>query len=140
MITRKFQFNSFTVVLTLLAGLVTLVANAQDKPAADKPATEKPKYTISEIMKALHKDKGGDSIGKKVQNGQGTKEDFAKLVEFYASLPLNEPPEGSAASWKEKSTSLLDAAKALNDGKEGAVAQYKKAVNCKACHDVHRGQ
>ena len=124
--------------MVAFVGLVTLLAHAEDKPVVDKTATEKPKYTTAEIMKALHK--GNDSLGKKVQNGQGTKEDFAKLVEYYLSLPLNEPPEGNAASWKEKSTVLLDAAKALNDGKEGALAQYKKAVNCKACHDVHRGQ
>jgi len=128
----------FVPVLAALVGLVALPANAQDKPAADKPAIEKPKYTTAEIMKTLHK--GNESVGKKVQSGLGTKEDFAKLVEYYGSLPLNEPPEGSAASWKEKSTALLNAAKALHAGQEGALAQYKKAANCKACHDVHRGQ
>ena|SRR6478609_3375177 len=133
----KKKFHIVNVVAALV-GLVTLLAHAEDKSVADKAATEKPKYTTSEIMKALHK--GNDSLGKKVQNGQGTKEDFAKLVEYYLSLPLNEPPEGSAASWKEKSTALLEAAKALNDGKEGALAQFKKAANCKVCHDVHRGQ
>src|SRR6478736_900962 len=125
-------------VLAAFVGLINLLAHAEDKPIADKAVTEKPKYTTAEIMKALHK--GNDSLGKKVQNGQGTKEDFAKLVEYYLSLPLNEPPEGDAASWKEKSTAVLEAAKALNDGKEGAVAQYKKVINCKACHDVHRVQ
>ena len=132
---RKFHIAN---IVAAFVGLVTLFAHAQDKPAATLAATEKPKHTTAEIMKVLHK--GNDSLGKKVQNGQGTKEDFAKLVEFYTSLPLNEPPEGGAASWKEKSTAVLEAAKALNDGKEGAVAQYKKAINCKACHDVHRVQ
>jgi cytochrome c553 len=99
-------------------------------------AGDEPKYTISQVMKALHK--GEDSLGNKVSKGQGTKEDFAKLVEYYSSLPLDTPPEGDDASWKTKTTALLDAAKALRDGKEGALAQYNKAVNCKACHSVHR--
>ena len=99
-------------------------------------AGDEPKYTISQVMKALHK--GEDSLGNKVSKGQGTKEDFAKLVDYYSSLPLDTPPEGDDASWKAKSTALLDAAKALRDGKEGALALYNKAVNCKACHSVHR--
>ena len=132
---RKFHLLN---VVAVFVGFVTLLAHAQDKPVTAPAATEKPKHTTAEIMKSLHK--GNDSLGKKVQSGQGTKEDYAKLVEFYTSLPLNEPPEGSAASWKEKSTAVLEAAKALNDGKDGALAQYKKAVNCKACHDVHRVQ
>jgi hypothetical protein len=99
-------------------------------------AGDAPKYTISQVMKTLHK--GEDSLGNKVSKGQGTKEDFARLVEYYSSLPLNTPPEGDDASWRAKTTALLDAAKALRDGKEGALAQYNKAVNCKACHSIHR--
>jgi hypothetical protein len=99
-------------------------------------AADKPKYTIAEIMKALHK--GEDSLGNRVGAGHGTKEDFAKMVDYYTSLPLDAPPVGDDASWKTKSTALLDAAKALRDGKENALAQYNKAVNCKACHSVHR--
>jgi hypothetical protein len=89
-------------------------------------------------MKALHK--GEDSVGNKVSAGHGTKEDFAKMVDYYTSLPLDSPPVGDDVSWKAKSTALLDAAKALRDGKENALAQYNKAVNCKACHSVHRDE
>lgn len=99
-------------------------------------AEDKPKYTIEEVMKTLHK--GEDSLGNKVSRGKGTKEDFDKLVEYYRSLPLNLPPQGDLESWKAKTTALLDAAKALQTGQEGALAKYNKAVNCKACHSIHR--
>jgi hypothetical protein len=87
-------------------------------------------------MKALHK--GDDALAKKVSKGEGTKDDFKKLVEYYAALPLNDAPKGDAASRKEKTTALLDAAKALEAGKAGALDQYKAAVNCKACHSAHK--
>jgi hypothetical protein len=112
------------VAASLLAGVVSVRAE------------EKPKYTVKEVMKALHK--GDDAIAKKVTKGEGTHEDFAKLVEYYKSLPLNEAPKGDAASWKEKTTALLKAAQALHEGKAGALEQYKAAVNCKACHSVHK--
>ena len=87
-------------------------------------------------MKALHK--GDDAVGKRTTKGQGTKEDFKKMLEYYPSLGLNKPDKGDAASWKAKTTALLDAAKALDKGEPGALEAYKKAVNCKACHKEHK--
>jgi cytochrome c556 len=113
-------------VVLALSPIVALFARAEDKP----------KYTVKEVMKALHK--GDDAIAKKVAKGEGMHEDYMKLVQYYTALPLNEPPKGDAASWKAKTTALLDAAKALHEGKPGALDQYKQAVNCKACHSVHK--
>ena len=118
-----------SLVLALGAGLLTLTSVHAAAPA-------KPKYTTEEIMKALHK--GDDSVGKRVTKGQGTKEDFAKLVEYYPSLPLNTPPKGDAAAWKEKANAVVAAAKALKADKPGALEAYKKAINCKACHTDHK--
>ena len=95
-------------------------------------AAPKPKYTTKEIMEAIHK--GKESLGKKVADGSGTPADFKKMVEYYTSLPLNDPPQGDVAVWKKKATALLLSAKALEAGKPGALDQYKEAVNCKACH------
>ncbi len=130
--------HSVRVILVTGAALLgaSLPARARPGTPVDDPVAGKAKYSIAQVMKALHK--GEDSIGKRVGRGQGTKEDFAKLVEYYESLPLNEPPEGGSASWKKKSTALLVSAKALNEGREGALAAYKQAVDCKACHEVHR--
>lgn len=99
-------------------------------------AADKPQYTVKEVMKAVHK--GDDALAKKVTKGEGTPDDYKKLVVYYIALPLNEAPKGDAASWKEKTTALLLAAQALEAGKPGALDQYKAAVNCKACHSVHK--
>jgi cytochrome c peroxidase len=96
----------------------------------------KPKYTTKEVMKALHK--GDINVAKRVLKGQGTKADFAKLVEYYQSLPLNAPPRGDKASWDAKTVALLSAAKSLNAGDPNGLNAFKQAVNCKACHSVHK--
>jgi hypothetical protein len=126
MITRKFHSLSLVVVLWLFVGLA--LAQAGDQP----------KYTVAEVMKALHQ--GDDSAGKRVLAGKVTQEDFVKLVEYYAMLPLNEPEQGDPVVWKQKSTTLLEAAKALQEGKDGALDRYKRAVDCKSCHSVYRPQ
>ena len=50
------------------------------------------------------------------------------------------PTKGDAESWKEKTGALVDAAKAVEEGKEGATKDLKKAMDCKACHTVHKGK
>jgi hypothetical protein len=101
------------------------------------PATDaKPKYSTKEIMKALNK--GDENIGKKVSRGQGSAEDFDKLVEYYSALPANKPPRGDQSSWDAKTAALLKASKSLKAGEPGALAAYKAAVNCKACHTEHK--
>jgi len=99
---------------------------------ADKP----PKYTVEEIMKAVFK--GEDSTSKKIVQGKAVPTDYDKLVEYLSALPLNDPPQGDAAGWKQKTTTLLDAAIALKAGKADALTQYTKAVNCQACHRTYR--
>jgi hypothetical protein len=121
--------KSFAILasLGLAFAVVSLALADQDKT---------PKYTVEEIMKALHK--GDDSVGKKVLKGQGKQADFDKLVEYYTSLPLNDPPQGDPEGWKQKTTAVLNAAQALKDGKPGALDQYTKAVSCKDCHSIYR--
>lgn len=122
------QNTTFRLATLLAAGFLgaALVLNAADKP----------KHSIKDVMKAVHK--GDDALCKKVAKGEGSKADFKTLVECYTALPLNEAPKGDAKSWQEKTTALLDAAKALEAGKTGALEQYKAAVNCKACHSAHK--
>jgi hypothetical protein len=124
---NKLTLITSLIAIGLLAGAATQLIRAADA---------KPKYAIKDVMKTLHK--GDDSVAKRVSDGHGTKEDFAKLVEYYESLPLCTPERGEKASWTDKSTALLKAAKALKAGEEGALESYKKAVNCRACHSQHR--
>lgn len=99
-------------------------------------AADKPKHTIKEVMNALHK--GDTALAKKVMGDKGTPEDFNKLVEYYSALPLQTPPTGDARSWDKRTTALVAAAKGLQAGKRGALGDYQDAVNCKACHSLHK--
>jgi hypothetical protein len=99
-------------------------------------AEAKAKYTVKEVMKEIHK--GEDNIGKRAVKGQASKEDIAKMVEYYASLPLNDPPRGDKASWLEKTAALVKASQELKAGKPGASDHYKEAANCKGCHTAHK--
>ena len=119
--------------LTLIAALALAAATA---PALLRAADAKPKYTIKQVMKALHK--GDVNAGTRVLDGHATKEDIAQLVEYYGSLPQNDPPRGEKASWNEKTGALVKAAQALKSGEAGALDAYKKAANCKACHTAHK--
>lgn len=101
-------------------------------------AAQKPKYTVKDIMKAINK--GDDNIGKRAAKGQASPEDLAKMVEYYESLPLNDPPRGDKSSWEHKTAALLAAAKDLKAGKPNALQAYKEAANCKACHTEHKPQ
>ena len=116
-------------ILTV-AGAALLSAGVLNLSAASKP-----KHTIEEIMKEGFK--GKMSAAARVGKGEGTKDDFKLLAELTRDLPLNTPEMGDAKSWKEKSTALAAAAKALADGKAGALDQWKEAANCKACHTDH---
>ncbi len=98
--------------------------------------TEKPKYDVEHIMEQGFK--GKESPAARVGRGEGTAADFKLLAELTASLPLNAPPKGDLASWKEKTTALAKAGKQLAAGKPGALEAWKSAVNCKACHSVHK--
>ena len=99
-------------------------------------AADKAKPTIKDVMKDYHK--GDDALCKKVAGGKGTKEEHHKLVEAYTVLVAAKPPKGDEKEWKERAGKLLAAAKALEAGKPDAVAQYKDAVACKACHTAHK--
>ena len=106
--------------------------------AALRAADEASKYTIKEVMKMAHQ--GDNSLYKKVSSGKGSKEDKKKLVDLYTALAADTPTKGDADSWKDKTGALLDAAKAVEDDKNGAVKDLKKAADCKACHTVHKGK
>lgn len=120
------------LVTSLVAAFLTGIAAAPALHAADA----QPKYTIKEVMKALHK--GDENIGKKVTRGEGTAADFSKLLDYYSALPLNKPPRGEQSSWDAKTAVLVKAAKSLKAGEAGAVESYKTAANCKACHSAHK--
>jgi len=96
-------------------------------------------HVIESVMKTYHKaPKGVDPVCKKASEGKASPEEIKKLITAYTSLTKAKPPKGDEASWKEKTGKLLLAAKGLKSGTPESLAEYKEAVNCKACHSVHK--
>ncbi|HVR76397.1 MAG TPA: hypothetical protein VMT52_18860 [Planctomycetota bacterium] len=93
------------------------------------------KYPIKQVMKEAHK----DGLWKKVTEGKGSKEEKARLLELYTSLWDNAPPKGDEASWTKKTGTVVVAAAKVLLEQDKAVDELKGAVNCKACHDTHKG-
>ena len=117
------------LILGLLVGLAVV--------RADDPA---PKFTIKQVMDTANKGpkKDADSMATRVIKGQGTDDEKKQLVDLYTALAANKPPKGDADSWKAKTDALVDAAKAVADGTDGATAKLKKALDCGSCHEAHR--
>ena len=114
------------IALVIVSGLALGLSSGADEA--------KPKYTIKMVMKEAHK----DGLMKKLASGQGTKEDAQHLLELYQALGANKPPQGDPESWKAKTTTLVQAAQEVVDGKTGAGERLSKAANCAECHKAHR--
>ncbi len=116
-----------TVVAVCVAAAMVSIAAEKESP-------------VGQFMKTYHKaPKGVDPVCKKAQDGKATPEEIKKLVEGYKMMTTAKPSKGDDASWKEKTGKLFAAAQGLEKGGPDAIAKYKEAVNCKACHSVHRG-
>lgn len=127
---RMVKYVALTApMLALLIGLAVV--------RADDPA---PKYTIKQVMDTANKGpkKDADSMATRVIKGMGTDDEKKQLIELYTALAANKPPKGDPDSWKDKTSALVDAAQAVADGKDGAGAKLKKALDCGSCHDAHR--
>lgn len=118
---------------TLSAGLVLACGLSFTSVAADHDKV------IEQVMKDYHKaPKGVDPICKKAVDGTATPEELKKLIAGYKAMAKTKPPQGDAASWKEKNAKLVSTSEALLKGGADARASYKEAVNCKACHSAHK--
>ena len=108
--------------------------------AAEKPAKEEPKApTIKQVMQKYHSaPKDVDPLCKKFLTGKASEDEVKGILAAYDALPNCKPPRGEADSWKEKTSALIAAAKDIAGKKEGAADAYKKAVDCKSCHMVHK--
>jgi hypothetical protein len=119
-----------TMAVVALMGLVFSLAGGV-------AAEDKKELNIKEIMKKGHK--GTPPLCGKVASGKASKEEKQELLELYVTMSKLKPPKGDEESWKTKTTALVAAAKqCVGDDKDGP-ANLKKAVNCKSCHEVHKG-
>ena len=126
----------------LFAGMVATVAmvlvlSSTGAAQKDKDEKKEPKYKISEVMqKAM---KGG--LCKKCASGDATAAEKKMLVEMFIALHENTPPKGEKDSWAKVTKALVDAAKAVDEGKDEAAGKsLAKLVNCGACHKEFKGK
>lgn len=123
--------SALTVSRIAIALLTALAAGCTSSSSQPKPS-----LSIEHIMEDGFK--GKESLSARIVKGQGNAEDFKKMAFLTKELALNPPPKGDLASWTEKTKALKAAADNLVAGKPGAVDGFKSAVNCKACHSVHK--
>jgi hypothetical protein len=114
--------------LTRLLALMAVLAAAPSVALADD--------AIAEAMKKYHK--GETSLSKKVGAGEASSSELGQILSAYQAMAKVSPPKGTPSSWKEKCDELIAAVTALKGGNKAATSAYKKAVNCKACHDIHK--
>ncbi len=97
---------------------------------------EEEEVSLSSIMKKGHK--GKTSLVAKVKNGEASDSELKTLIGMYLAMEKLEPPRGDAGSWKAKTDKLVRTSIDVFAKKDGAVDAFGKAVNCKACHKVHK--
>ncbi len=101
-------------------------------------AAEDKALDIETIMDKAHK--GRNSLYKQVSGGKGTAEQKEELLRLYTDLGKNKPPKGSESDWKKRTDALVSATKDVVADKPGSLNALKRAANCKACHDAHKGE
>ena len=115
--------RSLIVAGALACGLVLSVQAEESK-------------VIKDGMKKFHK--GDDAVIKKVLAGAGSEEQIKELQAYYKAIVTEKPPLGDEASWKEKTAAVNKAIDGVVAKDPAALGQLKEAVNCKACHSVHK--
>ncbi len=117
--------------IALAAAVIALTAGCAST------CKSKASLSIEQIMEDGFK--GKESLSARISKGQGNEADFKKMAFLTKELALNKPSKGDLSSWTEKTTALQAASESLVAGKPGALDGFKTAVNCKACHSVHKG-
>ena len=93
---------------------------------------------IKDVMKKYHKP--DDALCKKVGKGEATSADLSTLLTAYENMKGATPPKGDKAVWAEKCDALIAAVKKVQSKDASGVSDYKKAVNCKGCHEGFKGK
>jgi hypothetical protein len=128
------------------AEIAKLTAPPPAPPAAPAPAKADPKAAkpaaagsdvIKTAMKQYHKPE--DALCKKVSGGTASDAELATMLKAYQDMCAATPPKGDKAAWVKKNQALIAAVKKIQAKDATGVAAYKAAVNCKACHNEHKG-
>ena len=123
--THKHTTHMKKTVLALLFTALGIVSAAADD-------------VIKDVMKKYHKPE--DALCKKVGKGEATSADLSTLLKSYEAMKASTPPKGDKAVWARKCDDLISAVKKVQAKDASGVSDFKKAVNCKACHDGFKGK
>ena len=96
---------------------------------------------IKKAMQYAHKAPQGEKkIGDKIGEGTATEAEVKATLDAYKAMENCKPARGEQAAFKEKVAKLIGATEEVLAKKDGAAANYKAAVNCKACHSEHKNE
>jgi hypothetical protein len=125
--------------------LITILTAFSSAPcfSSEHPPEKAPAWTIKTIMADIHK--GDDSLARRAGKGEVTESELKLLVAYYLWMENQPPPQGDAASWKEKTAAISRAAMHLYAERtlelpalNGSADRFQKVMNCKACHTPHK--
>jgi hypothetical protein len=114
---------------------------APPAPAKADPKAAKPAVGGSDVIKTAMKQyhKPEDALCKKVSGGTASDAELATMLKQYQAMCAATPPKGDKAAWVKKNQALIAAVKKIQAKDATGAADYKAAVNCKACHSEHKG-
>ena len=118
--------------LVLVFASVFLAANVGFSRLDDEPEAVSTKKIMGIVFK------GKTALKNKLIDGSASDEEKETAIKLMTALSKNKPAKGDAESWKEKTSALLKAAKAIKEGEDGAGEAFKKAADCGACHKAHK--
>jgi cytochrome c556 len=94
---------------------------------------------IKKAMQTVHKaPKTEKKLGEKIIEGTATDEEKQIALALYKAMADSKAPQGDDAAFKAKVAKLISATEDVVAKKPDAIAHYKEAVNCKACHSEHK--
>ena len=94
---------------------------------------------IKKAMERVHKaPKTEKKLSEKIIEGTASDEEKQTALALYKAMADAKAPKGDDAAFKAKVAKLIGATEELVAKKPDAIAHYKEAVNCKACHSEHK--
>ena len=112
--------------LTVTALATTFAFAAEDGP-------------IKKAMQTVHKaPKTEKKLSEKIIEGTATDEEKQTALALYKAMADAKAPKGDQAAFTAKVAKLIGATEEVVAKKPDAIAHYKEAVNCKACHSEHK--
>jgi hypothetical protein len=93
--------------------------------------------TVKSAMKKYFKPE--DALAKKAGKGEASDAELSELLKCFEALTKAKPAKGDDSSWEKKTAALVGAVKKIQAKDAAGLSELKKATNCKACHDVHKG-